>query len=57
MYICQFEGEMFIPMGILWCKYEALPKYGSIPQHLFESSESHIEWKHVLDIIPIVPHT
>ena len=40
MYDCQVEGEMFNPLGILLYKYEALPKYGSIPHHLFESSES-----------------
>ena len=44
MYDCKIEGEMFNPMGILWYKYEALPKYGSIPQYLFESSESRNEW-------------
>ena len=44
MYDCQTEGEMFNLMGILWYKYEALPKYGSIPQYLFESSECCNEW-------------
>ena len=32
----QIGGEMFSPIGILWYKYEALPKYGKIPYYLFE---------------------
>ena len=44
MYDCQIGEEMFNPMGILWYKYEALPKYSSIPQYFFESSESCNEW-------------
>ena len=35
MYDCQIEGEMFNPIGILWYKYQALPKYGNVPQYLF----------------------
>ena len=44
MYDCQIEGEMFNLIGILWYTYEALPKYGSIPQYLFESYDSNNEW-------------
>ena len=43
MYDCQIEGEIFNHMGIPRYKYEALPKCSSIPQYLFESSESHNE--------------
>ena len=43
MYDWQTKGEMFNPIGILWYKYEALPKYGSIPHYLFESSNRHNE--------------
>ena len=44
IYDCQIEGEMFNPMGILWCMYDALPKYGNILQYLFKSSENLNEW-------------
>ena len=40
MYDCQIKGEIFNPIGILWYKYDALPKYGSIPQYLFEFSDN-----------------
>ena len=33
-------GEMFNPIGILWYKEEELPKYGSIPQSLFDFSDN-----------------
>ena len=35
---------MFNPIGILLYIYNALPKYGNIPQYLFETSESLNEW-------------
>ena len=35
IYDCQIEGEIFNPIGILWYKYDVLPKYGNIPQYLF----------------------
>ena len=38
MYDSQIEGEIFNPIGILWYKYDALPKYGSILQYLLEYS-------------------
>ena len=44
MYDYHIEGEIFNPMGILWYIYDVLPKYGNIPQHLLESSESRNEW-------------
>ena len=34
IYICQIDGETFNPIGILWYKYDSLPKYGKIPQFL-----------------------
>ena len=40
MHDCQIEGEIFNPVGILWYRYDALSKYGSIPQYLFEFSYS-----------------
>ena len=44
IYDCQIEGEIFNPIGILWYKYDALPKYGNIPQYLFEFSDGLNEW-------------
>ena len=44
MYDCKIDGEIFNPIGILWYRYEALPKYGKILQYLFEFSESPNEW-------------
>ena len=35
IYDCQISGDTFSPIGILWYKYEALPKYGKIPQYFF----------------------
>ena len=32
MYHCQIDGDVFNSIGILWYKYEVLPKYGKIPQ-------------------------
>ena len=40
IYDHQIGGEMFSPIGILWYKYEALPKYGKIPQYCFEFSDN-----------------
>ena len=40
MYDCQIECEIFNHIGIFWYKYGVLPKYGSIPQYLFEMSNS-----------------
>ena len=31
IYDCQFYGDIFNPLGILWYKYEVLPKYSKIP--------------------------
>ena len=39
------EGEIFSPIGILWYKKDVLPKYGSIPQYLFEFSDNLHEQK------------
>ena len=36
IYVCQICGETFSPIGILWYKYKALPKYSKIPQYFFE---------------------
>ena len=44
IYDCQIECEIFNPIGILWYKYDALPKYDNIPQYLFEFSNSLSEW-------------
>ena len=38
MYDCHTAGEMLSPIGILWYKYDALLKYGSIPQYFLELS-------------------
>ena len=40
MHDCPIEGKIFNPIGILWYKYDVLPKYGSIWQYLFEFSNS-----------------
>ena len=40
MYDCQIEVEIFNPIGILWYRYDVLPKYESIPQYLFEFSNN-----------------
>ena len=45
MYDCHIDGEIFQPIGILWYRYEELPKYGSISQYFFEFSDSLNEWK------------
>ena len=44
MYDCYTTGEIFNPIGILWYKYEALAKYGSIPQYFLDFSVSLKEW-------------
>ena len=44
IYDLQIDGDIFSPIGILWYRYEVLPKYGKIPQNLFEFSESLKEW-------------
>ena len=44
MYDCHTMGEMLIPIGILWYKYNALLKYGSIPQYFLELSVNLSEW-------------
>ena len=44
MHDCLIDGDIFKPIGILWYKYETLPKYGKIPQYLFEFSKSLKEW-------------
>ena len=38
------DGDMFNPIGILQCRYDALPKYGSIPQYFVEFSDNLKEW-------------
>ena len=44
MYDCHTMGEMLSPIGILWYKYDALPKYRSIPQYFLELSVNLSEW-------------
>ena len=44
MYDCHTTGEMLSPIGILWYIYNALPKYGSIPQYFLELSVNLSEW-------------
>ena len=44
IYDCQIGGETFSPIGFLWYKYEALPKYGKIPQYFCEFSDNLREW-------------
>ena len=44
MYDCHTVGEMLSPISILWYKYDALPKYGSIPQYFLELSVNLSEW-------------
>ena len=44
MYDYHTAGEMLSPIGILWYKYDALPKYGSIPQYFLELSVNLSEW-------------
>ena len=36
--------KYLVPIGILWCRYDALPKYGNIPQYLFDFSDNPNEW-------------
>ena len=44
IYDCHTAGEMLSPIHILWYKYDALPKYGSLPQYLLELSVNLSEW-------------
>ena len=44
MYDCHTAGEILSPIGILWYKYDVLPKYGSIPQYFLEFSVNLSEW-------------
>ena len=44
MYDCHTVGEILSPIGILWYKYDVLPKYGSIPQYFLELSVNLGEW-------------
>ena len=44
MYDCHSVGEILSPIGILWYKYDGLPKYGSIPQYFLEFSVNLNEW-------------
>ena len=44
MYDCHTVGEILSPIGILWYKYDVLPKYGSIPQYFLELSVNLSEW-------------
>ena len=50
LYDCHTVGEMLSPIGILWYKNDALPKYGSIPQYFLELSVSLSEWKCIFSI-------
>ena len=38
------KGDMFNPIGILRYRYDALPKYRSIPQYFLEFSDNLKEW-------------
>ena len=38
IYDCQIDEDIFNSIGILWYKYELLPKYGKIPLYLLEVS-------------------
>ena len=38
MYDCHTAGDIFNPVGILWYRYDALPKYGNIPQYFLDLS-------------------
>ena len=49
IYISQIDGETFNPIGILWYKYDALPKYRSIPQYFCDFWDSCRDWKHPLN--------
>ena len=42
--VCQIGGEILSPIGTLLYKYEALSKYGRMPQYFFELSDSLSEW-------------
>ena len=44
IYNSHTDGDIFNHMGILQYKYKRLPKYGQIPQYLFEFSKSPREW-------------
>ena len=44
IYDCQIECEIFNPIGIIWYRYDGLPKYGNIPKYLLACSESLSEW-------------
>ena len=44
MYDYHTAGEILNPIGILWYKYDVLPKYGSIPQYFLELSVNLSEW-------------
>ena len=44
IYDCHIGRETFNPIGILLYKYEALPKYGKIPQYFFELPDNLKEW-------------
>ena len=44
MYNFYTTGEMLSPIGILWYKYNALPKYGSIPQYFLELLVNLSKW-------------
>ena len=44
MYDCYTVGEILSPIGILWYMYNALSKYGCIPQYFLELSVNLSEW-------------
>ena len=44
MYDCHTVVEMLRLIGILWYKYDALQKYGSIPQYFLELFVNLSEW-------------
>ena len=43
IYNYHIDGDIFNPIGILWYRYETLPRYGKIPHNLFEFSEHFME--------------
>ena len=58
IYDCQIEGEIFSPIGILWYKYDELPKYGNIFCNIsLNFPIVLVSEMHLLNLILIAPHT
>ena len=57
IYDCHIEGEMFNPIGILWYIYDALPKYGNIPQYLSSLPKALMNGMHLSNLILTELHT